>query len=209
MQSIRLIDRDTDISKLKIHKMYWDTVINGEPYFVVLIEGYIHTIGGKYGNNNLWAYPRNEKPSFKNLIQFDGEPVCLGINYAPYNHARYRHGEFEARTIGNVFITRNGEKFCDVINKVAELKYNAVKVTLDVDTTGIKDAVTGKLKEIDAGQMTSIADGMKQFSDSLRAMGNVNYKASGLNAIINSISRFTGDNYLYLHYHRANRLCSE
>lgn len=77
------------------------------------------------------------------------------------------------------------------INKVAELKYNAVKVTLDVDTTGIKDAVTGKLKEIDAGQMTSIADGMKQFSDSLRAMGNVNYKASGLNAIINSISRFS------------------
>lgn len=77
------------------------------------------------------------------------------------------------------------------INKVAELKYNTVKVTLDVDTTGIKDAVTGKLKEIDAGQMTSIADGMKQFSDSLRAMGNVNYKASGLNAIINSISRFS------------------
>nr|DAV20324.1 MAG TPA: minor tail protein [Caudoviricetes sp.] len=77
------------------------------------------------------------------------------------------------------------------INKVAELKYNTVKVTLDVDTTGIKDAVTGKLKEIDAGQMTSIADGMKQLSDSLRAMGNVNYKASGLNAIINSISRFS------------------
>lgn len=77
------------------------------------------------------------------------------------------------------------------INKVAELKYNAVKVTLDVDTTGIKDAVTGKLKEIDAGQMTSTADGMKQFSDSLRAMGTVNYKASGLNAIINSISRFS------------------
>ena len=79
----------------------------------------------------------------------------------------------------------------NAINKVAELKYNTVKVTLDVDTTGIKDAVTGKLKEIDAGQMTSIADGMKQFSDSLRAMGNVNYKASGLNAIINSISRFS------------------
>ena len=122
MQSIRLIDRDTDISKLKIHKMYWDTVINGEPYFVVLIEGYIHTIGGKYGNNNLWAYPRNEKPSFKNLIQFDGEPVCLGINYAPYNHARYRHGEFEARTIGNVFITRNGEKFCDVRGSIERAK---------------------------------------------------------------------------------------
>ena len=122
MQSIRLIDRNTDISKLKMCQMYWDTVINREPYFVVLIEGYIHTIGGKYGNNNLWAYPRNEKPSFKNLIQFDGEPVCWGINYAPYNHVRYRHGEFEARTIGNVFITRNGEKFCDVRGSIERAK---------------------------------------------------------------------------------------
>ena len=90
MQSIRLIDRDTDISKLKMRQMNWDTVINEKPYFVVLIEDYIHTIGGKYGNNNLWAYPRNEKPSCENLIQFDGEPVCWGINYAPYNHARYK-----------------------------------------------------------------------------------------------------------------------
>ena len=45
MQSIRLIDRNTDISKLKMHQMYWDTVINGEPYFVVLIEGYIQSVG--------------------------------------------------------------------------------------------------------------------------------------------------------------------
>ena len=102
--------------------MYWDTVINGKPYFVVLIEGYIHTIGGKYGNNNLWAYPRNEKPSCENLVQFDGEPVCWGINYAPYNHARYKHGEFEASTLGNVFITRNGEKFCDVRGGIERAK---------------------------------------------------------------------------------------
>ena len=46
MQSIRLIDRDTDISKLKMRQMDWDTVINRKPYFVVLIEGYIHTIYG-------------------------------------------------------------------------------------------------------------------------------------------------------------------
>lgn len=77
----------------------------------------------------------------------------------------------------------------NAINKVAELKYNAVKVTLDVDTTGIKDAVTGKLKELDAGQMTGIADGMEKFSNSLKSMGGVNYKGSGLNAIINSINR--------------------
>ena len=114
MPIIKLIDRTTDISRLKMRQMNWDTVINEKSYFVVSIEDYIHTIGGKYGNNNLWAYPRSEKPSCENLVQFDGEPVCWGINYAPYNHARYRHGELETRTIGNVFITRNGEKFCDV-----------------------------------------------------------------------------------------------
>ena len=58
MMNIKLIDRDTDISRLKIRQMGWDTVINGKPYFVVQIAGYVHTIGGKYSNNDLWAYPR-------------------------------------------------------------------------------------------------------------------------------------------------------
>lgn len=79
----------------------------------------------------------------------------------------------------------------NAINKVAELKYNTVKVTLDVDTTNVKDAVTGKLKEIDAGQMTDIASGMEKFSNSLKTMGGVDYKGSGLNAVINSINRLS------------------
>lgn len=122
MHNIKLIDRDTDISKLKIRQMGWDTVINGKPYFIVRIVGYVHTIGGKYNNNDLWAYPRDEKPNYENLVQFEGEPVCWGINYAPYNYARCRHDEFEATTIGNVFITRNGEKFCDVRGGIERAK---------------------------------------------------------------------------------------
>ena len=122
MMNIKLIDRDTDISRLKIRQMSWDTVINGKPYFVVQIVGYVHTIGGKYNNNDLWAYPRDEKPNCENLVQFEGEPVCWGINYAPYNYARCRHDEFEATTIGNVFITRNGEKFCDVRGGIERAK---------------------------------------------------------------------------------------
>lgn len=122
MHNIKLIDRDTDISKLKIRQMGWDTVINGKPYFIVRIVGYVHTIGGKYNNNDLWAYPRDEKPNYENLVQFEGEPVCWGINYAPYNYARCRHDEFEATTIGNAFITRNGEKFCDVRGGIERAK---------------------------------------------------------------------------------------
>lgn len=122
MLNIKLIDRNMDISKLKIRQMGWDTVINGKPYFVVRIVGYVHAIGGKYNNNDLWAYPRDEKPNCENLVQFEGEPVCWGINYAPYNYARCRHDEFEATTIGNVFITRNGEKFCDVRGGIERAK---------------------------------------------------------------------------------------
>lgn len=77
------------------------------------------------------------------------------------------------------------------INKVAELKYNAVKVSLDVDVSEIKDAVSSKLKSIDVGQMDSLANGMGRFTESLKALGSVNYKESGLNAIINSITRLS------------------
>lgn len=48
MPIIKLIDRTTDISRLKMRQMNWDTVINEKSYFVVSIEDYIHTIGGKY-----------------------------------------------------------------------------------------------------------------------------------------------------------------
>ena len=37
MSIIKLIDRTTDISRLKMRQMNWDTVINEKPYFVVLI----------------------------------------------------------------------------------------------------------------------------------------------------------------------------
>ena len=55
----------------------------------------------------------------------------------------------------------------------------------------VKDAVTGKLKKIDPGQMTDIAGGMEKFSNSIKTMGDVNYKGSGLNAVINSINRLS------------------
>ena len=54
MSEIRLITEDTDIDSLKISKMDWDVEVKGVPYQVVRIEGYIHSIGGRWGENNLW-----------------------------------------------------------------------------------------------------------------------------------------------------------
>ena len=53
MHRIRLIEKDTDISKLNIAKIDWDVVVRDRSYQVVRIDGYVHTIGGKYGENNI------------------------------------------------------------------------------------------------------------------------------------------------------------
>lgn len=75
------------------------------------------------------------------------------------------------------------------INKVADLKYNTVNVTLDADVTTVKDAIAKKLKDIDAGEMTDLSTSMAKFATSLRDLGSVNFKGTGLNVVINSINR--------------------
>lgn len=62
-----------------------------------------------------------------------------------------------------------------------------------VNTNGLRSCVRelGKLKELDIGKMTSIADGIGKFSNSIKIMGGVDYKGSGLNAVINSINRLS------------------
>lgn len=75
------------------------------------------------------------------------------------------------------------------INKAADLKYNTVNVTLDADVTTVKDAIAKKLKDIDAGEMTDLSTSMAKFATSLRDLGSVNFKGTGLNVVINSINR--------------------
>lgn len=50
MSDIRLIERDTDISKLNMMLIDWDVVVYNRPYQLAFIEGYVHSIGGKWGS---------------------------------------------------------------------------------------------------------------------------------------------------------------
>ena len=87
MTDIKVIHKDTDISKLKIRRLSWDVWVKDIPYYVVRIEGYVHTIGGKWGDNNLWMHPRNEEPTYENLVEFNGEGGALwGIEKNPQNY---------------------------------------------------------------------------------------------------------------------------
>lgn len=113
MADIRLITKDTVLPHLQ--HMDWDVVINGIPHYVVRIEGYVHTIGGRYGENDLWAYPRDKAPTYDTLVEFGCEnPVAWGIRYEPQNYTKTKWDETEARSGSGVAITRNGEIFCHV-----------------------------------------------------------------------------------------------
>ena len=105
--------------------MPWDVVVKGREYQVVMIEGYIHAIGGGRGENNLWMYPRDEEPTYENLVEYycDGCGVCWGIKYEPHNYIRTKWDETECYTSGGAMITRNGEDFYFCRGGIDEAKW--------------------------------------------------------------------------------------
>ena len=131
---IKLIDKDTDLSTLKISHMDWDLVINGRPYYVVKIKGYVHCIGGRHGENDLWAYPRDEEPSYENLIEYDmNEPVRWGIICQPKAYVKSKWDETEVRTSSGVIITRNDKPFMDVKGGLSYGIDKARTIIADID----------------------------------------------------------------------------
>lgn len=117
----KLIQCNTDLKKLQedgiMRQLPWDYAVisrAGEitPYKVYRIEGYKHTEGGRWGQNCYWCCPRNEEPSYDNLIEFDSDDVCLfGVQADPVSNMRYKWDEKQVDS-GWVFkITRNGSQF--------------------------------------------------------------------------------------------------
>lgn len=115
MKEIKLIEKDSVIPKAQ--PLDWDFVIGNIPYYVARFGDYIHRIGGYWGENNLWAYPRHEEPSYENLVEFDSnEPVLWGIEYKPHHYLRSKWGETEINRGSRLIITRNGKVFDELNN---------------------------------------------------------------------------------------------
>lgn len=118
MTNIKLITPDTDLSNCRL--LPWDVVIHNRPYYVIDVPGYVHTIGGRWGENSYWAYPRDEQPSYDNLIEFSCDHVvCWGIRYEPHNYTKCKWDECRASSSVSCIITRNGQDFCDVYGGLA------------------------------------------------------------------------------------------
>lgn len=111
-KDIRLIDPDTDIERLKTTRLEWDVVINDIPYYIVRIHGYNHRISDDAFSDELWAYPRDQKPCYENLIEYQyRKDVQWGITCTPKFITNTKYGKTEARDISATLITRNGKPF--------------------------------------------------------------------------------------------------
>lgn len=75
------------------------------------------------------------------------------------------------------------------VRKASKVKYNPVSVNLDVDTTKIKNTVSEKLKGLEVGNIPQLSAGIKQISDSMLSMSGINLKDTGINNVINAITR--------------------
>jgi len=105
---IKLIDKNTDLSNIK--PLDWDVNIKGRPYYSARIDGYVHSIGGHWGENDYWCWPRDEQPTHENLMQFAGSPCRWGFRVDDNNYIR---NKYDAEVLHNHYavITRNGEDF--------------------------------------------------------------------------------------------------
>lgn len=183
MNEIKLITEE-NIKDISISKIYdWDVVLNGRPYYVARIDGYVHRIGGKYGNNDLWAFPRNEAPTVENLIEFDCDnPVSWSISYESKNIIRCKWNETESYSIGVITIYRNGKEFYSfrgsigngidkgrcMIEEYKEHPLNLQKIDFDKKMIGRKvwwRSEPAKIESFVEGQASVILvpDGIKEF----------------------------------------------
>lgn len=93
----------------------------------------------------------------------------------------------------DIQISSSTEKAVRALTNISNKLTEVNSALSGVNTNGLRSCVRelGKLKELDIGKMTSIADGIGKFSNSIKTMGGVDYKGSGLNAVINSINRLS------------------
>lgn len=107
---IKLIDKDTVIPKLT--PMDWDVVVKGRPFYVAHIPGYVHCIRGWGEPIDLWAWPRNEEPSYDNLVEYElDSPVAWGLNYHEGRYIKCKWDDTMLRGGAGTTITRNDEDF--------------------------------------------------------------------------------------------------
>ena len=108
------LDDDVDYSKLK--PLDWDLEINEYPYHVYHIEGYFHTFGGSFGENDYYCCERGNIPTKDNLIQYNNHfgPVNWGIVCNEKSRNEFKWNDTKTRQYIECYITRNNKRFYEI-----------------------------------------------------------------------------------------------
>jgi hypothetical protein len=114
MTEIKLIGSDEDLRGVSLQPLDWDLVVNGSPYDVYRVPGFVHTVGGSFVENDIWCCPMGQKPCARNLAQFDGSAPTWGIEVSEMNRVKVKWGEVKIREAVRCVITRNGMPFYEV-----------------------------------------------------------------------------------------------
>lgn len=131
MSQFKSIDKNTDLSNLS--PMGWDAVVHGINYDVYNVEGYIHTVGGRWGENSLWACPSDVKPTHRNMVAFLGEAPLWGISFDKLHYHKTKWGETSVEVGSKCHITRNGKPFYEITGRdmsycLSKAQYYLVKL---------------------------------------------------------------------------------
>ncbi len=123
MAIIKLLDNKIDLSTIQMIELDWDVNIHGIDYKCFRIPGYIHTIGGRYAENDYWVCPRNEEPSIDNLIEFDGCPVRYSIVINENNYIKTKWDETRVSQSVSCQILRNDKLFYSFVCRDVSYAY--------------------------------------------------------------------------------------
>lgn len=126
MAELREITKDTDLSKCEVHYLNWDVNIKGKDFIVCRIPGYPHGEGGKFGVNDYYCFPADEKPSYENLMPWwSDEPVRWGIRVDSNNYVHHHWDDSEVDHNYITTITRNDRDFYTIHSR--DMSYGIAK----------------------------------------------------------------------------------
>ena len=112
MDDIKIITETTDLKKV-LHPISWDVNVKGEPYQAFFAYDddvyYNHTLGGH--SDYTWVCPRDEEPTYENLVAYDGTGARWDIRTSEHESFRNKWGSVKIETRCSVDILRNDEVF--------------------------------------------------------------------------------------------------
>jgi hypothetical protein len=111
MAEIKLINKDTNLKNIQIEWIRWDAYYGIIPLTIYKIPGYIHSIGGKWGENDYWCTKRGLDVNYETLMEFNGSPCNWSFSLTEDNYLKCKWEEKSVERKIQVKILRNNDVF--------------------------------------------------------------------------------------------------